>query len=122
MITIVFIIYSKKSKTKKMAAIQKFKYEDFKILDTGDLFINLWSYSENLQNVCKKKCEFCNIYRQYCAEILKERWDNKWGNYHNVMKKIYNNDIDNFINLAEYSSAEKHFIIEDLKCIEKANF
>ena len=38
------------------------------------------------------------------------------------MDKIFKNDTDNFINLAEYSSAEKHFIIEDLKCIEKANF
>ena len=98
------------------------KINDFKILDTGDLFINIWSYSHNLQNVCKKKCKFCNIYRQYCSEILKERWNDEWGNYNKVMKKIYNNDVDNFINLAEYSSAQKHLITKDLKTIEKANF
>ena len=105
-----------------MTQIQKFNYNDFKMLDTGDLFINVWSYSYNLQNVCKKKCQFCNIYRQYCSKILKERWNEKWGDYYHVMDKIYKNDSDNFINLAEYSSAEKHFIMEHLKCIEKANF
>ena len=98
------------------------KIDDFKILDTGDLFINVWSYSYNLQNICEKKCKFCNIYRQYCAKIFKKRWNQKWGNYNKVMKKIYNNDSDNFINLAEYSSAEKHLIMEDLKSIQRAKF
>ena len=37
------------------------------------------------------------------------------------MKKNYNNDVDNFINLAKYSSAQKHLITKDLKTIEKAN-
>ena len=121
MTTIVFNIV-KKTKEKKMAAIQKFQYEDFKILDTGNLFINIWSYSYNLKNICKENCQFCNIYRKYCSDILKKRWNNQWGNYYHVMKKIFENDTDNFIDLAQYSSAEKHFIMEDLKCIQNANF
>ena len=80
------------------------------MLDTGDLFINIWSYSYNLKNVCKKKCEFCNTYRQYCSKILKERWEEEWGDFYKIMKKIYNNDNENFINLAEYSSAQKNLI------------
>ena len=88
-------------------------------MDTRDLFINIWSYSYNLK---KKKCKLCHIYRQYCSKILKERWEEEWGNFFKIMKKIYNNDDDNFINLGEYSSAQKHLIVKDLKCIEKANF
>ena len=105
-----------------MAAIQKFNYNDFKILHTGDLFINIWSYSYNLEKVCKRNCRFCNIYRQYCCDILKKRWDPEWGNYDHVMDKIFKNDTDKFIDVAQYSSAEKHFITQDLKCIEKGNF
>ena len=105
-----------------MSTTQKFNINDFKILDNGDLFINVWSYSYQINNICKKKCIFCNNYRQYCAEILKKRWNKKWGNYNKVMEKIYNNDSKNFINLGSYSSAEKHLITEDLKAIERANF
>ena len=105
-----------------MAQIQKFKFEDFKILDTGDLFINTWSYSNNLKNNRKKNCKLCKIYRYYCYQILKERWEDEWGNFDQIMKKIYNNDTDNFIDLSEYSSSQKHLIIKDLKIIEKANF
>ena len=92
------------------------------MLHTGDLLINIWSYSYNLKNVCKKNCQFCNIYRKYCCDILKRRWNPEWGNYDYVMDKIFENDDENFINLAEYSSAQKHLITYDLKCIEKANF
>ena len=105
-----------------MAVIQKFKYQDFKILDTGNLFINIWSYNYNLKNISKKNCQFCNIYRQYCPKILKERWEEEWGDFNKIMKKIYNNDDENFINLAEYSSAQKNLIVKHLKNIEKANF
>ena len=105
-----------------MLTIQKFNYNDFEILHTGDLFINIWSYSYNLKNVCKKKCKLCNIYRQYCSKILKKRWEEEWGNFNEIMKKIYNNDDDDFINLAEYSSAQKHLIVKHLKNIQKANF
>ena len=92
------------------------------MLDTGDLFINIWSYSYNLKIVCKKKCEFCNTYRQYCSKILKERWEEEWGDFYKIMNKIYNNDNENFINLAEYSSAQKNLIVKHLKNTEKANF
>ena len=105
-----------------MASIQKFNYDDFLILDTGDLFINIWSYSSNLRNVCQKKCKLCNIYRDYCTKILKSRWEKNWGDFNKTIKKIYDNDDENFLNLAEYSSAQKHLIVEDLKIIEKANF
>ena len=106
-----------------MSSIQKFDYNHFELLDTGDLFINIWSYSNNLnENICKKNCKLCNIYRQYCTKILKKRWQEEWGNFNKIMKKIYNNDEDGFINLAEYSSAQKHFIVEDLKIIQNANF
>ena len=105
-----------------MSTIQKFNCNHFELLDTGDLFINIWSYSDNLKNVCKEKCKLCNIYRQYCTKILKGRWQKQWGNFNKVMKKIYNNDDNDFINLAEYSSAQKHLIVENLKIIQKANF
>ena len=104
-----------------MSTIQKFDYNHFEILDTGDLFINIWSYSYNLKNVCKEKCKLCHIYRQYCTKILKKRWNKKWGNFNKTMRKIYNNDDEDFINLAEYSSAEKHFIVKDLQMIQEAN-
>ena len=105
-----------------MSTIKIFNYNDFKMLDTGDLFINVWSYSHNLKNDCKNKCEFCNTYRQYCSKILKERWEEEWGDFYKIMKKIYNSDDENFINLAEYSSAQKNLIVKHLKNIEKANF
>ena len=105
-----------------MSTIKKFSYDHFKMLDTGDLFINIWSYSDNLKNVCKKKCKICNIYRQYCSKNLKERWEEEWGDFYYILKKIYNNDIDNFIDMSQYSSAEKHLIMEDLKIIQRAKF
>ena len=105
-----------------MSTFQKFNYNHFEELDTGDLFINIWSYSYNLINVCKEKCKLCPIYRKYCTKILKKRWQKEWGNFNKIMRKIYNNDTDNFINLAEYSSAQKHLIMEDLKIIQNANF
>ena len=105
-----------------MPQIQKFNYNDFKILDTGDLFINIWSYSYNLKNVCKKNCKFCNSYRRYCCDILKKRWNSKWGDYDYIMDKIFRNDDENFINLGEYSSERKHLITYHLINIEKANF
>ena len=104
-----------------MSTIQKFNFNHFKELDTGDLFINIWSYSDK-KNVCKGKCKLCNIYKEYCIKILRTRWRKEWGNFNKIIKKICNNDTDNFINLAEYSSAQKHLIIEDLKIIENANF
>ena len=104
-----------------MNQIKKFNIDDFNMLDTGDIFINIWSYSHNLKKVCGKKCELCNIYRKYCTKIIKSRWQDDWGKFPQVMKKIYNNDDDFFINLALYSSADKHLIVEDLKIIARSN-
>ena len=44
-----------------MSTTQKFNINDFKILDNGDLFINVWSYSYQINNICKKNVYFAII-------------------------------------------------------------
>ena len=99
-----------------MTSIQKFTINDFEELDTADLLINIWSYRNCLEN--NKMCEFCNIYREYCYQILRRRWQPEWGNYNKVMSKFSKND-ENFINVGSYSSAQKHLIFNEL--IKKNN-
>ena len=94
-----------------MSSIQKFTINDFEELDTAELLINIWSYSQCIE--MKKMCEFCNIYREYCYLILRRRWQPKWGNYNKVMSKLSKND-ENFINVGSYSSATKHLIFNEL--------
>ena len=97
-----------------MTSIQKFTINDFEELDTADLLINIWSYSECLEmKENNKMCEFCNIYREYCYQILRRRWQPEWGKYNKVMSKLSKND-ENFINVGSYSSAQKHLIFNEL--------
>ena len=110
----VFIIFQQLNKEKKMAL--KFNIEDFLELDTPDLLINIWSYSNCLNE--KGYDKICDIYRKYCIIIVKGRWRKGWGNFNEIMSDIKNNYGD-FIDLSQYSSANKHKIIRDLTKIEQ---
>ena len=97
-----------------MAFIQKIFINDFEELDTADLLINIWSYSECLEMKKNTKiCEICDIYREYCYQILRRRWQPEWGKYNKVMSKLSKNDED-FININNYSSSTKHLIFNEL--------
>ena len=97
-----------------MAFIQKIFINDFEELDTADLLINIWSYSECLDMKKNAKiCEICDIYREYCYQILRRRWQPEWGKYNKVMSKLSKNDED-FININNYSNSTKHLIFNEL--------
>ena len=102
-----------------MAFIQKIFINDFEELDTADLLINIWSYSECLDfKKNNNMCGYCKVYREYCYQILRRRWQSEWGKYNKVMSKLSKND-KNFINIDNYSSATKHLIFDEL--VEKNN-
>ena len=93
----------------------KFSFEDFVVLDTPNLLINIWSYSKHIN---EKNCYICNIYREHCIDIVEIRWKREWGFFDKVIKNIKNNNED-FINLSNYSSENRYKIISDLKKIER---
>lgn len=93
----------------------KFSYQDFNRLDTGDLFINIWSDSESLKHSKNHNlCQICGIYRRYCYHILRRRWQPEWGNFAKIMDKLFKVD-KYFLNVGKYSSSTRHLIIRDLK-------
>ena len=87
----------------------KFSFKSFEELDAPNLFINVWSYSDYLKK--HTNCKICEIYRNYCVEILKRRWLPEWGNFNKIMSKILKNN-KYFINISKYSSANRHLIID----------
>ena len=89
--------------------------EDFMKLDTPNLLINIWSYSEHFNET---NCRVCGINRKYCIQIVKRRWKPEWGFFNKVIKNIKNNNED-FIDLSTYSSRNRYKIIADLKKIEE---
>ena len=92
-----------------MNSTLKFSFESFMELDSPNLFINVWSYSDHLNRY--KHCKVCKIYCDYCVEILKKRWRPEWGNFNKIMNKILKND-RRFIDISKYSSANRHLIID----------
>ena len=92
-----------------------FSKDDFKLVDTPELLINLWNYNYFPNH---KHCHVCRIYSGYCKEILKERWDSIWGDYNEVIEKIENTD-KNFINMGNYSSKTKWAILYRLIQLNK---
>ena len=97
----------------------KFNLKSFEELDTPNLLINVWSYSENLNKI-NPDCNKCKTYRKYCLQILRRRWNWKWGFFNEVISNIKSNN-ENFIDLSRYSSANRFQIITDLKKIQKEN-
>ena len=54
----------------------KFSFNDFKKLDTPDLFIHLWTYNFFSDHF---PCTACSTYSKYCEKLLKQRWQKEWG-------------------------------------------
>ena len=90
----------------------KYDLNDFRVLDTPNLIINVWTYSDNLKR--NKLCEICKKYLEFNLHILEERWREEWGDYDFVMSKIRNND-KSFIDCSTYSSANRYLIVKLLK-------
>ena len=92
-----------------------FSKDDFKLVDTPELLINLWNYNYFLNH---KHCHICKIYSGYCKEILKGRWDSIWGDYNEVIEKIESTN-KNVINMGNYSSKTKWAILYRLIQLNK---
>ena len=92
-----------------------FSKDDFKLVDTPELLINLWNYNYFLNH---KHCHICKIYSGYCKEILKGRWDSIWGDYNEVTEKIESTN-KNVINMGNYSSKTKWAILYRLIQLNK---
>ena len=58
------------------AANLKFTYEDFEVLDTPDLIINLWTYNLFTDHL---PCTACSTYSSYCEKKIKEKMDERMG-------------------------------------------
>ena len=95
----------------------KFNMYSFMELDTPDLLINIWSYSDYL-NKKNPNCVICGTYRKYCIEIIRRRWVKNPIFFNEVMKNITKNN-ENFIDLSKYSSMNRQKIITDLKKIQR---
>ena len=54
----------------------KFTYEDFEVLDTSDLIINLWTYNFFTDH---PPCTACSTYSSYCEKKLRKKWMKEWG-------------------------------------------
>lgn len=94
------------------SAAVKFTQNDFRVIDTPNLIINVWTYSENLKK--NKLCGICQTYLDFCLNILEERWRKEWGDYNFVMAKLRNND-KSFIDVSSFSSADRYLIMSYLK-------
>ena len=92
-----------------------FSKDNFKLVDTPELLINLWNYNYFLNH---KHCHICKIYSGYCKEILKGRWDSIWGDYNEVIEKIESTN-KNVINMGNYSSKTKWAILYRLIQLNK---
>ena len=92
-----------------------FSKDDFKLVDTPELLINLWNYNYFLNH---KHCHICKIYSGYCKEILKGRWDSIWGDYNEVIEKIESTN-KTVINMGNYSSKTKWAILYRLIQLNK---
>ena len=90
----------------------KYTQNDFRVIDTPNLIINVWTYSENLKK--NKLCQICQKYLEFCLNILEERWKEEWGDYNFVTAKLRNND-KTFIDASSFSSENRHLIIKLLK-------
>ena len=92
-----------------------FSKDDFKLVDTPELLINLWNYNYFLNH---KHCHICKIYSGYCKEILKGRWDSIWDDYNELIEKIESTN-KNVINMGNYSSKTKWAILYRLIQLNK---
>ena len=101
-----------------MSSTLKFNLDSFRELDAPNLIINVWSYSDYINNK-HENCEVCKTYRQYSLKALKEKWREEWGCFNYITSKISKND-RYFIDVSKYSSADRYFILEFLKKIEAA--
>ena len=96
----------------------KFNKQDFRELSATDNILNVWIYNYFVKH---KPRSTCDVYSEYCEEVLKQEWCDDWGDFDFVIGKIKNCD-KSFIDLNRYSEITKWGILDELiKRIKKVN-
>ena len=94
--------------------VLKFSVKDFKEQDAPNLIMNIWIY-----NSTHVPTYFaCRTYTDHYKEALREKWESEWGDFNFAIAKFKKCD-RNFIDTGQYSSADMHSIIEELKRFNK---
>ena len=79
----------------------KYTIEDFRLNDTADNLLNLWTY--NYLKEHSRSCFVCKTYSNFCKMVLEEQWNPDWGDFEFVTEKIKKNTDKTLIDLSKFS-------------------
>ena len=89
---------------------------DIEELNAPQLIMNIALYNENTSHL--EICDICRKYSDLSIEALKKKWQEDWGDFDYLVKKLKKND-KQYINTSRYSSENMHQIIDFIKKYNK---
>ena len=84
----------------------------FDQFDAAELVIYIWNTEH------RDSCATCQKYSQLSVKALKNRWQEDWGDFDYLVKKLLQKD-ELFIDPSKYSTETKHQIIDFIKKYNK---